>query len=159
MSLWGDKEVTGANTGTVTVFANGSVVGDGTDFENEVAVQNYVAVDGQELRVVSITNAEFMDVVAGIGGGTVANVAAGNTFTVSEKPIYLSTSGEINANDVYFVDTTEISVASNKAKGIRAPGWVKVTSAGGRTRSETLVVMKRTAAAAGDAEDAVVADS
>ena len=75
---------------------------------------------------------------------------------------------QVDINNAYFVDTTEASVAANRANGIKTPGWVLYKEYGnGRTYVETLVPMKVTAAAAGDLgvsgntaiEDQTVADS
>lgn len=69
----------------------------------------------------------------------------------------------------YFVDLTERSVASNRAKGLKSSGWYDVvtyTDSQGNTRykTELLVPMKRTAVQALDGsnttfEDLTVADS
>ena len=70
-------------------------------------------------------------------------------------------------DNAVFVDVTEAGVASNRAKGLKTPGWNLYSNAGGRHRSECLVAMKVSAVAAGDAgvtgntavEDTIVADS
>lgn len=169
MALWGDKEViAGANGGTIEVFANGTVSGDGTDFDS-ITVGNYIHADSQDFRVVSIANTTSLSVVAGITGGTVANVASGSAFSVNQKPIYLSAGSTgnrttDNANQVFFVDTTEIAVANNEAKGLYGAGWVKWSTytnalSQPRYKSEVLVAMRRTAAQAGDSEDVVAEDA
>ena len=79
---------------------------------------------------------------------------------------------QVDLNNAYFIDTTEMSVASNRAIGLQTPGWnlyKTYTDANGkkRNRVEVLVPMKVSAAAAGDAgisgntaiEDTTVADS
>jgi hypothetical protein len=100
----------------------------------------------------------------------------GKTDTAASAPKYLSS--DVNAtpqtdkDNAFFVDTTEAGVASNRAKGIKTPGWILYNTyvdAQGNTRHkvETLVPMKVSAAAAGDLgmtgntsiEDATVADS
>lgn len=96
----------------------------------------------------------------------------GKTDTAASAPKYLST--DVNAtpqtdkDNAFFVDTTEARVASNRAKGIKTPGWVLYKEYGnGRKMVETLVPMRVTAVAAGDAgvvgnttiEDTTVADS
>lgn len=161
MSLWGDQEVTGANTGSLTIDANGSVIGIGADFTTELSVGNYIRANGVEYRVTAVTDANTATVVAGTLGGVIAPCTA-NTFTVSTKPIYTSASSVAeNAADVYFVDQTEVANANNEAKGLGThSGWVKYTTyvdAQSQTRhkSEVLVAMNRTAAQAGDAEDTV----
>lgn len=76
----------------------------------------------------------------------------------------------LDINNAYFVDTTEAAVTSNRAHGIKTPGWNHVrtytdSSGATRYRVESLVPMKVSAAAAGDAgvsgtgDDATVADS
>jgi len=101
----------------------------------------------------------------------------GKTDTAADRPSYLSTdSNNTNkshdADNAYFVDLTEAGVSSNRAKGLKTPGWNlyhTYETADGRTRNiaENLVAMKVSAADAGDAgvtgntavEDTVVADS
>ena len=94
------------------------------------------------------------------------------TDTLASAPKFLSTDANANRNidkdNAFFVDTTEAKVTSNRRKGIKTPGWVLYKEYGnGRKYVETLVPMKVTAAAAGDAgvtnntatEDTTVADS
>ena len=93
----------------------------------------------------------------------------GKTDEAGSVPKYLNST---DADNAYFIDTTEAGVASNKAKGLGTGGWnlyTTYTDANGNTRhkAENLVAMRVTAADAGDAgttgntavEDAVVADS
>lgn len=95
----------------------------------------------------------------------------GKLDTLASAPKFLSADAAANRNidkdNAFFVDTTEAAVTSNRAKGIKTPGWVLYKEFGaGRKYVETLVAMKMTAVAAGDAgvanntatEDAVVAD-
>ena len=65
-------------------------------------------------------------------------------------------------DSVYGVSLSEAEVASNRAKGIKTPGWVKYTTytdAQGNTRnkSEVLVALNNMTGDAND--DAVVADA
>ena len=84
-----------------------------------------------------------------------------NTDTENSKPEYLS---ENDKSKVVFVDTTEAKVESNRAKGIKTPGWVRYetyTDSNGneRHKTEVLVAMSKTPAQAGDsADDSIVAD-
>lgn len=79
---------------------------------------------------------------------------------------------QVDLNNAFFVDTTEATIESNRDAGLRTPGWnlfTTYTDANGATRRrvESLVVMKVSAASAGDAgisgntaiEDATVADA
>lgn len=86
----------------------------------------------------------------------------GKLDNAGSKPKYLNTADKAVT---FGVDTTEAQVASNKAKGLNTPGWVRYTTytdAQGRTRnkSEVLVAMSVTQAAMTDAaDDATVADA
>jgi len=100
----------------------------------------------------------------------------GKTDTAADRPKYLETDANNtnkshDADNAYFVDTDEAAVASNRAKGLKTPGWNlyhTYTDQNGATRhkAEALVVMKVSASDAGDAgitgntaiEDTVVAD-
>lgn len=83
------------------------------------------------------------------------------TDEAAGKPKNLST-GE---KDVVFgVDATEAAVATNKAKGINTPGWVKYTTytdAQGATRhkSEVLVASGSMTGDTGAGDDTTVADA
>ena len=96
--------------------------------------------------------------------------AWGKTDASGSVPKYLETDANNtnkshDADNAYFVDTDEARVTSNRAKGLKTPGWNlyhTYTDANGNTRhkAEALVVMKVSATDAGDqADDAVVADS
>lgn len=76
----------------------------------------------------------------------------GNKDQANNAPSYLS---EREAGKVYFVDTTEAGVASNKAKGLGTSGWnlyETYVDANGNTRhkSEVLVAMSTDTSTAGD---------
>lgn len=93
------------------------------------------------------------------------------TDNLDGAPKWLNANDSNRSNDLdnaFFVDTTEAGVASNRAKGIKTPGWILYKEYGsGRKYVETLVPMRVTALAAGDAgitgntavEDTTVADS
>lgn len=77
-------------------------------------------------------------------------------------------SRNVDRDNAFFVDTTEAGLASNRANGIKTPGWILYKNYGaGRQMVETLVAMKATSVEAGDAgmtgntaiEDNTVADS
>lgn len=102
-----------------------------------------------------------------INGANTSIVPAANTARD-----YGGLPDQMDVNNAVFVDTTEARIESNRDAGIRTPGWnlfTTYTDANGRTRRrvESLVVMKVSAASAGDAgvtgntavEDAIVADS
>jgi hypothetical protein len=96
----------------------------------------------------------------------------GKTDTLASAPKYLTSasgaSPQTDIDNAFFVDTTEAAVTSNRAKGIKTPGWNLVQDIGnGRYRVEPLIPMKVSASDAGDAgiaddttvEDATVPDT
>ena len=101
----------------------------------------------------------------------------GKTDVAADVPKWLETdannTNKSNDEDLaVFVDLTEAGIASNRAKGLKTPGWNlyhTYTDQNGATRhkAESLVPMKVTAVAAGDLgvtgdtvdEDAIVADA
>lgn len=93
-----------------------------------------------------------------------------NIDNANSAPVYLNKdSADTDANtNVYFVDINESRVVSNRAKGLKTPGWTKYERySSGRQRVEVLIPVRRTAVLAGDSgitgntavEDTVVADS
>jgi hypothetical protein len=100
------------------------------------------------------------------------NMLWGKTDDANSAPKYLSSSEnatpQTSVDNAFFVDTTEAKVASNRAVGIKTPGWILYREYGtGRKSIETLVPMKVSAVSAGDLgisgnteiEDTTVADS
>ena len=101
----------------------------------------------------------------------------GKTDTLADVPKYLeddagNTNKSHDKDNAVFVDLTEAGGAANRAKGLKTPGWNlyhTYTDQNGVTRhkAESLIVMKVSAADAGDLgvtgdtaiEDTVVADS
>ena len=101
----------------------------------------------------------------------------GKTDTLAAAPKYLeddvyNTNKSHDKDNAVFVDLTEAGVVANRAKGLKTPGWNlyhTYTDQNGVTRhkAESLIVMKVSAADAGDlgvtgdtaVEDTVVADS
>lgn len=99
----------------------------------------------------------------------------GKTDTLASAPTWLRANDRNKSNDLnnaFFVDLTEAQVSSNRAKGLATPGWnlfhTYVDQNGNtRNKAEPLVVMKVSAADAGDLgitgnteiEDLTVADS
>lgn len=155
MALFGNKD-TKAITGTVDV-TNGSatLTGTGTSFTTELKTGNTVVIASVEYRVVSITS----NTVATLHTTYAGTTASGLTITANEQPAYIAASDLAN---VYGVDTTEATIAANRAKGLTTPGWVKYTTytdaqSNTRHKAETLVAM---GTITGDAvDDSVVADA
>lgn len=100
----------------------------------------------------------------------------GKIDNAANAPKFLSTDANatpnIDKDNVFFVDLTEVGVAANRAAGLHTPGWNLVqtyTDSAGNTRRrvEPIAVVRATAAEAGDLgvsgntaiEDTTVADS
>jgi hypothetical protein len=173
MALWGSKDGKTAS-GTITVAANtttglGEVTGVGTDFITEANVGDYIiAQNGDYYIITEIANTTQVTVKAGGGGSDVVNAVSGNTYSLTEQPLFVS---EAEAQYgfhgdpelVYGVDTNEM--AAERAAGSAVPthaGWVRrIVGTGGRSgrvQYETLVAMGKSAALMGDAEDTVFED-
>jgi hypothetical protein len=155
MALFGNKD-TKAITGTVDVTNNSATLtGTGTAFTTELKSGNTVVIANVEYRVVAIasnTSATLHTVYAG-------TTASGLTITANEQPAYLS-NGELA--QVYGVDSTEATIAANRAKGINTPGWVKYTTytdAQSNTRHKAEVLVAMSSITGDAADDAVVADA
>jgi hypothetical protein len=140
MALWG-KIDGGALTGTVDVTsANNEIVGTGTAFQSELAVEQVITV-GANSFVVKAINSDTNITVSPVPAATVANTAA----TEMESPKYLDDT--VAVQDTSLVTTTEAKDANNRVIGIKTPGWTtynEYTDANGNTRRriETLVPLK-----------------
>lgn len=159
MSLWGNKD-TKAVTGTVAVTQNSvAVVGTGTAFTTTLKPGQTLVIAGVEYKVDSITD----DTHATLHNVYAGTTASGLTVTANEQPAYVLDSERAA---VVGVDETEAAVAANRAKGIKVPGWNKVTTyvdqhGNTRYKTENLVAGSSfTVAVTGDAaDDSVVADA
>jgi hypothetical protein len=94
----------------------------------------------------------------------------GKTDAVASAPKWLeddanNTNKSHDKDNAVFVDLTEAGVASNRAKGLKGPGWWLYHTSSGRHFAECLVPMKVSAVDAGDlgvsgtGDDTVLADS
>jgi hypothetical protein len=125
MSLWGNKDSKTA-TGTIAIDADGVVTGSSTAFTTESRVGDFIRVSNEDYRITVITSNTAATVVAGVVGATLTAVNAGASYTLSEKPKYVS-----DPTKVFGVDTTEavsggdnvvsIAVASGGLRYLEAP--------------------------------------
>lgn len=112
MALWGNKDSKSA-TGTVQIFANGLCTGTGTLFNSELKVGDYITVANVDYQVSSYTSNVSINVIAGRAGSSIAVVGAGNTYSLSEKPRFITlTDGKNNSNNVFGVSVTEAQVSN-----------------------------------------------
>ena len=146
MALWGIKDSKTA-TGTVTIVGS---TGATTFSSNQtLRIGDAIRVSGEDYRVVVLPDSQpattGYTVRAGVQGATMTSRTTAS-FTLSEKPIYVSvsesgtTSGDSgDSTKVYGVDTTEATVTN---AGYHA-GWVRRTvgtgNRDGRVFYETLV--------------------
>ena len=172
MALWGNKDSKTA-AGTVSITTAGAVTGTGTAFTTAAKIGNTMTVTGTEYQIVAIASDTACTVIAGTnnGNGTVTAKTA-QSYALSEKPAFVAhesadTGGRHgNSSKVFGVDETEARVASNRAKGLKASGWVRYntyTDAQGNTRNKVEVLVAGgsfAAATTGDAaDDATLADA
>jgi len=155
MALFGNKD-TKAITGTVAV-TNGSaaLTGTGTAFTTELKSGNTVVIASVEYRVVAIASNTAATLHKNYAGAN----AAGLTITANEQPSHLA---DADLANVYGVDATEATIASNRAKGLNTPGWVKYTTytdAQNTTRHKSEVLVAMSSISGDAADDAVLADS
>jgi hypothetical protein len=125
MSLWGNKDSKTA-TGTIAIAADGVVTGTSTAFTTESRVGDFIRVSNEDYRITVITSNTAATVVAGVVGATLTAVNAGASYTLSEKPKYVS-----DPTKVFGVDATEavsggdnvvsIAVASSGLRYLETP--------------------------------------
>ena len=125
MSLWGNKDSKTA-TGTVAIAADGAVTGTSTAFTTESRVGDFIRVSNEDYRITAIASNTAATVVAGVVGATLTAVNAGASYTLSEKPKYVS-----DPTKVFGVDATEavsggdnvvsIAVASGGLRYLETP--------------------------------------
>lgn len=173
MALWGNKDSKTAS-GTIAISTAGAVTGTGTSFTTQAKTGDYITASGRDYQIVAIASNTAATVIAGTnnGNGSMTAVTAGTSYALSEKPVFVAhesaeTGGRAgNSSKVFGVNVTEAGVASNIAKGLNTPGWVRYntyTDAQGNTRNKSEVLVAAgsfTAAVSSDAaDDATVADS
>ena len=172
MALWGNKDSKTA-AGTVSITTAGAVTGTGTAFTTAAKIGNTMTVTGTEYQIVAIASDTACTVIAGTNNGNGAVTAkTAQSYALSEKPAFVAHEGSEtggragNSSKVFGVNETEAAVVSNRAKGLKTPGWVRYntyTDAQGNTRHKSEVLVAAggfTVAVAGDAaDDATVADA
>ena len=157
MSLWGNKDSKSAN-GTIAIASNGTVTGSSTLFTSQAKVGNYIRVSGEDYLIKSIASNTSAVVIAGVPGATLTSRLAGSTYSLSEKPKYVTTAEAKNSSGtqgdptkVFGVDTAETAVNASK---IAHSGWVRrVTGSGGRSGRVQTEVLVASSSISGDQND------
>jgi len=91
MALWGNRDSKSA-TGTIAIATNGAVTGSSTLFTTEAKVGNTIYSNGGQYVITKITSNTAATVESAINGGAIAAVTGGTSYTLSEKPVYVSQS-------------------------------------------------------------------
>lgn len=118
MALWGNTD-SKAGTGTITIAnvdANaiyGTLTGSSTLLGTEVKVGNYIIADSRKYLLVAITSNTAGIVAGDLTGVALANVDAGNTFTIQEGPAFINSEDKGDLDNIFGVDTTEISAGGD----------------------------------------------
>ena len=116
--LWGNTDVK-SGTGTIAIAnvdANaiyGTLTGTSTLLGTEVKVGNYIIADGRKYLLVAITSNTAGVVAGDLTGVLLANVDAGNTFTVQEGPAFIGSEDKGDLDEIFGVDVTEAVVSGN----------------------------------------------
>lgn len=146
MSDWGNSDSkTVAGSVTVTA-ANSTVIGSGTTLTN-FNVGDFLFVGDNNYVFTSIASATVATVETADGAGvTISGASSNANYVVSEKPMYIKYSMNIDANNVYGVSTGEMAYANTadtENEGIAHAGWnlrtVGTGGRAGRVQYETLV--------------------
>jgi len=74
---------------------------------------NYIIADGRKFLVVAKTSNTAGVVAGDLTGVALANVDAGNTFTIQEGPAFIGSEDKGDLDDIFGVDITEAVVSGN----------------------------------------------
>jgi hypothetical protein len=159
MALWGNRD-RNSGTGTIAIATNGAVTGTSTAFTTEAVVGNTIYAAGKQYVITSITSDTAATVEASINGGSIVEVSAGEAYSFSTKPVFVSMSesadsGIGNSGDgtkVFGVDVTsneenresrgkvvEVGVATGGSLYVEVPG-VSFTGGGGQDATATATI-------------------
>jgi hypothetical protein len=160
MALWGNRDSKSA-TGTIAIATNGAVTGSSTLFTTEAKIGNTIRADGRDYVITKIASNTAATVESGINGGSITAVSGGTSYTLSEKPVFVSQAESAgsasgvhgNSNKVFGVDTNnnngenyasqgrvvEVGVANPGTGYIETPN-VTFTGGGGSSAAATATV-------------------
>lgn len=91
MALWGNRDSKTA-TGTLAIASNGAVTGSGTLFTTEAKIGNTIYADGFQYVITTITSNTVATVQSAVNGGSIPSTDGTVSYTLSEKPVYVSQS-------------------------------------------------------------------
>jgi len=185
MSLWGNTDnlagapkwlaptlTIDATSNTVVIAASDSIVyadhglvtGDPVTYSSDDANNVIVGLTDSTLYYAIRVDEDTIKLAS-----NTSNAIAGTAVDITDVGLNDADTLQKTPDNLYFVDTTEVGVAANKAKGFTAPGWwvyETYTDSGSNTRHKAVCVAELSVAVgtSGDAgvdgsDDAVVADS
>tara|TARA_R110000868_G_scaffold9000_10_gene45684 strand:+ start:37076 stop:37888 length:813 start_codon:yes stop_codon:yes gene_type:complete len=163
MALWGQADDK-TSTGTVEIDSDGNVTGTTTVFQTEARVGDFIVANDGHYRIKSIASNTACVVVIANPGTSVNTVAAGNNFTLNEKPIYVNNdSTGISIDDIFGVDTSENTVTNDLSHiaDVTHTGWVRKiskTDQHGATRVSWEVLVAGSSITGDAADDATLPD-
>ena len=174
MALWGNIDSAAPSAGTTVSVTNAStaVTGVSTAFLTDLSVGDVLMITSgttTKNRVAAIASNTALTLADNFTGTTAATLAIANV-KIQKAPKFVyqdsnQTSGKTSLDQTFFVDSTEATIASNKAKGITHSGWWKVktytdSASATRYKAECLVAMGTAVGVSSDAaDDATVADA
>ena len=156
MSDWGNKDSKTVAGSIVVTAANSTVVGSGTTLTN-FAVGDFLNVGKNDYVFTAVSNATVATVRSATGSA-LKGAQSNASYIVSEKPLYITYSQNLDANNVYGVDTTEIAFANTgageEAHAVPHAGWVlRTQGSGGRAGRFHYEVLVAGSSITGDAAD------
>ena len=155
MALWGNKDTvyaTGTVDAIVTTGDNAVITGDSTVWSeaNGVVPGLVISFGSYGGGVIKSVDSTTQLTLIGTAGITAGSSALGQDYNISEAPKFTAFDSNINVNEVYGSDNTEVGLARTTVYSHDHAGWVGITTymatdgAGGqvlRTKTEVLVAM------------------
>jgi hypothetical protein len=178
MALWGNKDTvyaTGTVDAIVTTGDNAVITGDSTVWSeaNGVVPGLVISFGSYGGGVIKSVDSTTQLTLIGTAGITAGSSALGQAYNISEAPKFTAFDSNINVNEVYGSDNTEVGLARTTVYSHDHAGWVGITTymatdgAGGqvlRTKTEVLVAMGADSTGSGGitsdaADDSILRDS
>lgn len=126
MALWGNKDSKTAS-GTIAIASpGGAVTGSSTAFTTQAKVGNYIRVSGEDYLITAIASNTAATVRAGVPGATLTAVGGGSSYTLSEKPGFVTAAESAGSasgvhgdpTKVFGLDTTEVAAGGDNVTAV-----------------------------------------
>lgn len=175
MALWGNKDTvysTGNVTTIVTTGDNAVITISGSTLTGNVEAGQMITFGSYGGGVIKSVDSNTQLTLVGTAGITAATGLT-QAYNISEAPKFTAFDSNINVNEVYGSDNTEVGLARTTVYSHDHAGWVGITTymatdgAGGqvlRTKTEVLVAMGADSTGSGGitsdaADDSILRDS